>query len=676
MEKIGLNRQIHEQENKDEESENLEISSSTENLESTASEKLQQFIEQHLDLFTNYARGRVQIVPAPAGLDTFAFDLNKNIIYGNDRFFRKKEMSDEKTAFAFLHEIEHFLEKVAMLKEEDGEKVFKEYLDKIGDDKAYSIMDNLVADIRENKSVVSRTHEGFRDTEIAAYKEDLFPELDYTDHPQHIQFLYGLFRENRVPDEGVMIDQEARKAVEKLLKIVNKSGRKLIDVMTDPHTQMSVRIKLQDTFIWPIVEKLRTQDLAAHQEQEQKKKEGEKESSENSQADNTEDANNDQSEGENNGDDQEHEDGDEKDGTPSEAQGVPDDDPNEIFKDSYKDAENRIPPSVSVDELKKELEEYIQEKEREEKQRDPDQDFADRLEVPKKDLLQYRKTVAEFENYVDPETNTSVIEALRNLIKEIITGRKKKIFAPQYPLEEGDELIAPAEMIAEFNKGNIHPAVWQENEIKEFQGEKFGEVEITLVCDRSGSMSESGKAKEQQKATILFLEALREFAEMADAEKNNLIKGLEVRSEVYTFQSDKEDAVPVKEMSKELGEAERIRVATRAGTPANASTTDFVPLSAIQGKLAVDRASLQKIKDHELKKIVIVFTDGGSDDPQLVQETLHSLKEQGVVVVGVGVTQSGRPALDTYAPQAVLAEKATDLPKVLKNILQEHLSDI
>ena len=71
------------------------------------------FVEKHRDFFEHYAKGRVEIEPAPEGLSTFAFDLNKNVIYVNSMFYKKQGFSDEKTLFAICHEIEHFWRKVA-----------------------------------------------------------------------------------------------------------------------------------------------------------------------------------------------------------------------------------------------------------------------------------------------------------------------------------------------------------------------------------------------------------------------------------------------------------------------------------------------------------------------------------------------------------------------------------
>ncbi len=70
------------------------------------------------------------------------------------------------------------------------------------------------------------------------------------------------------------------------------------------------------------------------------------------------------------------------------------------------------------------------------------------------------------------------------------------------------------------------------------------------------------------------------------------------------------------------------------------------------------------------------MTDGGSNNPVEVQNRLKSLQEKGVIIVGIGITESGEPALETYAPKSVLAKEVKDLPAVLANILKEHLADL
>ncbi len=77
-----------------------------------------------------------------------------------------------------------------------------------------------------------------------------------------------------------------------------------------------------------------------------------------------------------------------------------------------------------------------------------------------------------------------------------------------------------------------------------------------------------------------------------------------------------------------------------------------------------------------MMKIVIVFTDGGSDDPARVQGVLKGLRDSGVIAIGVGITSGGAPVLSTYAPNALVVEDVSKLPIVLGELLKEHLKDL
>ena len=288
-------------------------------------ERSAEYFNTHRDFFETYARGAVKVEPAPAGLNTFAFDLNKNTIYVNDMFYREgRGFSDEKTAFAVCHEVEHFLEKKMMLAEKGGDGKFAKYLEKIRKSRAYGLLDNCVGDIRENRSVVEKTGEDFRVTEEKMYREDLFPSADFQKDPLHIQFAQAILRERRLPDEQCLVADEVRAKLDLLDGVVNKNEIKLLDAMTGTSVPMSLRLKLLDQYVVPIMEELKKKDL--ENEKEKRKEKGEK--------------------GE--GDKGEKKEGDEG----QEGGGVPEDgeeedlDPNEVFKDAYERAEKGTLGSV------------------------------------------------------------------------------------------------------------------------------------------------------------------------------------------------------------------------------------------------------------------------------------------------------------------------------------------
>ena len=606
--------------------------------------------EKYQDFFEHYAKGKIKIEPAPKGLETFAFNLEKNTIYVNSMFYKKQGLSEEKTVFAILHEIEHFMEKMNILSEDGGVRKFEKYLKNIKASKAFGVMDNCVADIRENRTVLSK-NTGMGDLEQEIYKKDLFPSNDFTTTPKHLQFCQAILREARLPEEICIVAPEVRTALDEVTKIP-----KLLNIMTNPGTPMSLRLRLQEKYIWPKVEALLEQDL---KEQKEKNKEGKKGEGE-GESKNGEN-------GENNQEDQE-------------GQGNSENDPNKIFAKDYEEMDKKFGEAVPMEDVEKALKEYkegnsSQGKSKKSLQEKADQDYADKIGVEKQDLQNYRKIAGELERIVNPETDISVREELRSLFYRIVSKRSKPQMAPKYPMTEGDELVDPAKLIADVKAGNLQPRVWEDTEIKDKKGDKFGEVEITLVCDRSSSMNEDGgkKAVEQRKSAVLVMEVLREFAEICEDEKSNTTEPLMISSEIYTFSSTDEDKIPLKNMSPELGEAERVNILKKL-YDLPGSTTDYVCLETIANNL--DDKTKSKIKEGSLKKIVIIFTDGGSDNSNEVMSQLESLREDGVVAIGVGITESGQQVLTTYAPNARVVTDVSKLPIELGELLKNHLKDL
>ena len=76
------------------------------------------------------------------------------------------------------------------------------------------------------------------------------------------------------------------------------------------------------------------------------------------------------------------------------------------------------------------------------------------------------------------------------------------------------------------------------------------------------------------------------------------------------------------------------------------------------------------------------MTDGESNGDEngnavgRVQENLKKMREAGMIVIGIGITQDGGSALTTYAPEARLCERPEDLAKVLTDLLKEHLRSL
>jgi uncharacterized protein YegL len=662
-----------------------------------------EFFESHRDIFELYAKGKIKIEPAPPGLDTFAFDLEKGVIYVNDKFYQSKfGLSDEKSAFAVRHEIEHLLEKVQVLKEPGGWQVFQNYLQDIKNDRAYGILDNCIADIRENRAVVSKTNKGVKDTETRLYREDLFPadestgELDFTKQPKHLQFPQAILREERTDDKCI-VDEEVRKKIDHLRNFSTRNGKiDLIKTITDPNVPMSKRLEIQNRIIRPMMEDLRKKDI------EDKKKQKREQSSESSNGEKSDD-------GESGESPQSQSGSQEKEGimdkikkrfgkekskskksekeqagqTPDKGKGenFEETDYDQIFKKEYDEAEGKTMNAVPVEQQEKALEKWLENpdnrKTEEEKSLERQ---ADHIGVNVEDLKNYENIVRDLDSILNPVTNESVIKDLSNLIKRIISKRVKPSFKPKYPVEEGDELIEPAELLASVRAGNLQPKVWQDTEVKEKKGDLFGKVKLSFVLDRSGSMS-GQKLIELQRAIVMAMESQKELQDLAEEEKSNLIKTLEVFWEIWTFQNSNDDLKPFKKMSDSFTKKDRIETCAILNSAPGDSTPDFNCLESILKEIQNDASRMEELKQKESKEIIIVMTDGRSDSPQRVQKVIEELRNLGVVVVAIGITEGGRSVETTYGNNgnqdfAKVAGKASDLPIVLGDVLFDNLKDL
>lgn len=659
--------------------------------------------ERHRDLYQQYAGHSITIMPAPSDVDTFAFNLETNTIYLNDKFYTLLAYPEVATAFATFHEIEHFREKLALLKEPNGAVVFKKYLDQLDTKlspkaEAYGVMDNCLSDVRQNGAVISRTPESFVAIERDLYEQVQFPNVDFTStgdvQPLHIQLPYAILNEYRT-GRPCTVDPRVRAIIDSLQHTTLQNGKvmDLLAAMTesDPaKVSMSKRLALQDAYVWPRILELLDIDIEEKNNQP-KPAPSEPEASgepaadtpseqpqspepggESMPADEKPDGG-----GEPNADDPSGETpGQEQTSTPNPGEGYPankpgsGESPNDMFSKAYAEATKRVPNAVSINDQRKALKEWIAENGDPEKKRN--KEIAERLGVKIEDLRTYQRIAAAV-NKINPETHESAIDELESIIKRIISQRLKLKQAPKYDRDEGDELVDPASWVAEVEAGNLSPKVWENNEPKLLRDKKFGEVEITLVCDRSSSMA-GEKIREQQKAVGLFMEALKRFHDALEEAETDIETPLSISSEVFSFQANAQDTVAIKKMSPLLTEKERILSVAAVGSASPNSTTDFVTLGAInQG---MKKETIEKIQLGELKKIVIVFTDGESDDTSQVTRILSELRLKDVVVIGVGITESGSPVLTTYAPEAVVANRAEDLPSVLAQILHKHLDGV
>jgi len=634
----------------------------------------EEFFLAQKDFYRHYAGDvSIEVRPAseaPQNVSTMGIDLEHGKMYVNPVFFEDKAYSLDKANFAVLHEYEHFLELKKLLDNENGEKIWKNHQDKLRKKKRYAIFDNCFDDVKMNRSVLQRAPV-LEKTEENLYKENLFASRDFTKLPKHLQFSSALLREARLPEEECLIAPDVREKIDELRNKKSGSGVGLIDYATSPYTPMEMRLKLQEKYFEPIVDKFFEEDVKKKQEEQEPKK----------------------GEGENSGEQNEEKDS----GAENEAQGQKDkkqknksaskksaqkengeekrepQNPEEYFQEEYAEYDKNNPHAVPIEDVEKSAAKYIEAKKGIKSIEDMSKEAYAKAEgVTVAELDEYERFWHEIEDMKNPETNEFVIEELRAMFKKIINERKKKKYVPKYPTEEGEILAYPAEAVTAVKSGEREPKVWETVEAKERPREMYGDFDVTLVADRSNSM-DGTKAIEQRKAAALILEALKDFCAELEEARKDIKYDLNVRTEAWSF-GDEAQVEILKSLSSELTEKQRVYIYKKlADVPGN-STKDFLALEKIRDSISDE--DLNKLKEGKLKKIVIVMSDGMSHGADKVKEICQDLREKGVTVVGVGITKGGASIVETYAPDGQVCEKPGDLARVLGDLLKNELKDL
>jgi len=637
-------------------------------------EEIKSFFEAHGQFLEKYAGdSSIKIEPSPQGLGTFAIDLENGVLYAEPSRFGERGWSEDKILSSVCHEYEHFKELKELLDEKGGDITWQKHGGKIKANRRFGILDNCIDDIKIDRRVEAKAP--ILDGAIKRkYREDLFQSPDLTDQPKHLQFAYALKR-RAILDEKLILDPEVQEEIDKL-DLVENNGTKLLEYATRPETPMSMRLKLQERFLEPAFERLFQEDVEEKKKGDSKKDddseagEGESGSEGDDGKPSGEDAKK-KSKGKAKKSDGEKHAGSSDENADESGEIV---DPEAYFKDEYDefDKNNPEPIDYSSDEIKKKIEEYVKSQQGKSAEQEALEAYAKAEGVSLNEIKEYQRFFSQLESLENPETGEKVIEELRRIFKQIIAERKKERYAPKHPLSEGEILINPAEAVAAVMAGENEPEVWQSQERKDLPQELFGDFDVTLVCDRSGSM-EGEKAREQRKAAVLLLEALKEFCNELDEARSDLKHDLNVRSEVWGFGGENEVKM-LKPLSDQLTEKQRVSVYKDLADTPGAKTMDFLALEKIKNEVTGEE--WQKIKEKKLRKIIIVLTDGASDDKSKVQGILREFDAAGVAVAGVGVTASGKSAEATYAPNGLVCETAGNLAAVLADLLKKYLKDL
>ncbi len=333
------------------------------------------------------------------------------------------------------------------------------------------------------------------------------------------------------------------------------------------------------------------------------------------------------------------------------------------FYDEYK---NGNPKPVAA----KEIEEKVTE--RKKSAESDSSKFAKGYEkehgVSQQDIADYHAEFQIIEPYVAP---------LRDIFSTIVEERSKPVRALTKIADEG-VMIEPgliSQAVLDIEAGRENPLVMLDFEGNEIIENIPGNFRIRLVCDKSISMK-GNKLQVQRQVGQLVLESLSEFSELVEKNRSSFSVDLDIQSEVVTF-GNKDVTKVVKPLSSELSEKERIGV-FKALSESAGTTTDFEALKIIEDEITAEMGKdplyAAKVSENKLKEIILVLSDGDSDNAAEVQKRLSSLRRLGATVVGIGMTGDAKNITVTYAPDAKLCEDISQLPKVIQQVLAEQFA--
>ena len=655
----------------------------------TAPSEVESFFDKEAEILGAYGmRGDIEI---SRGNNGWAFDFqNRKLIY-DPNFFVERGYNLKETLFATTHELmAHYGELLR-----DPEFVLKEAKRYTEQKPQLHVLYNIFEDVLGNRRIVAELP-FLEETRSTLYKEKMFPATDYrklkdprTGEEQelssHVQFVYGFIRQMMVPGEKVTVGPEAQEALDKLRNF-GDDRTDILDLVTTPGIEPRDRFKLMRQVVEPVYLELYRRDL----EKETQKQGG----------------------GQNQESQEQPSGGPQQEGKPREQQG-------EGKKDKkwWERLKKKKGSEKGADQKEKAQDGGGKKKEREKEaaaRREAEKKFGEQYRtyeethpepLSQKDEEKIMKTIEEIvkEKGGKPSLDRSILEQwarehdvspedvigyrneyediapliaeLREVFKKIVMRRLQKRWKVKPQLErEGEEIEggAVAEAYVESKSGG-EPRAFREMERKEREEEGYGALDMSLINDLSGSMNEGSKLNMDRKSKLLFLESLADFQkEIEEAEyENGASLGLGVRTETRAF-GDFGDA-ELKKLSPELSEKDRIGIWKRLHQ-AGGGTPDYLSLEAIMESLTPKEE--QELKEKIRRKVLVVLSDGDSENAERVQKALTALRAKGIIVLGLGMTESGQAVRETYKPDAEVIEDINKLPQAVQKVILQYTKDL
>ena len=581
--------------------------------------------------------------------DGWATDPETGSFTIDPSFFIEKGYSADHCVFATLHEL------MAHVRDIKRDPVFSARQDAFvtsskdpQEQQARHIFNNILTDIHGNKQIMNMLP-AMQEVGADIYASLLFPTerdgepVDYASNPMHLQFLYKIIRQEMIPDSETPVRQEVDEAINQLRNF--QGGQiDLISFLTDPgargangkNLSGSDRFDYWLTQIWPKYEALMKLDKQEAENTQTQQQNGDQQTTNNT---------------------TEQQAADPSQNADTKQGGNP-------FADAYADYfDNKHPEPFSPEEHEKirdTIDKAAQEKHHE--TMTPEQrERARQIAANRRYREQTGHSLQEKQQY---DNEVKRLHRQINQMRQVFQSVLDEVVATRRGLsrrahQDGD-ILDPnrlAQTIIDI-KSSVAPEAFQRYETVRGRAELNCKTDYFFVFDCSGSMG-GEPAQAAASCAVIMLEGLagmeRDIRQLEQQQSIDL-SDLSVRTSLYTFG---DTATCHKPLSSNLNDKQRLDTYA-AITAANAGgTADYLALQEI--------AALPH--DQDRQRIVIVVTDGKSNDHGAAQVAISQLRrDQNTVVYGVSIGSDDAEHL--YAPNAKLINDPKDLPNVLQSFIE------
>lgn len=274
------------------------------------------------------------------------------------------------------------------------------------------------------------------------------------------------------------------------------------------------------------------------------------------------------------------------------------------------------------------------------------------------------------------------ITRMREVWRRVIAERvalKPMLTRRAFP--EGEELQpdALARVVAEVRAGRSRPDAFRRRSSHPRPADRSGSTDYVLAVDRSGSMW-GRAALAAADAALVMLEGLagaQRDIEHAEREAGVSLE-LGIRAALIVFDAE---AALVTPLAGVLGDGARRRLHAEIRSPGG-GTNDAAALRLAAEQLGVVRdrgvrsGGRRRGRGDGLarRRIVILVSDGGSNDPVAADAELRRLRGAGVEVYGIGV--GTEEIVRRFAPTSVVVDDPAQLPQVLQRLVEREVAQL